>query len=173
MSITIDEDAARTLATLVETYGFPVESALEAMTRASDATDVAQIVEILLEDGHADRGGPALGVLETCPHAERGDLVETSVMSRGMPTSCGSCDEKKELWSCLSCGVVGCGRYSKERHASEHNERAEGETHSLAMSWEDLSVWCYSCGSYLAATEGKLGELVKAARRAKFGETSA
>ena len=132
MSITIDEDAARTLSTLVETYGFPVEDALDAMmNRASDATDVAQTVEILLDDGHADRGGPALGVLETCPHAERGDLVETSVMSRVMPTSCGSCDEKKELWSCLSCGVVGCGRYSKGRHASEHNERAEGEEKQL------------------------------------------
>jgi len=172
MSVTIDEDAARTLATLVETYGFPVESALEAVMRASDATNVAACVDFLLESGHADRGGPALGVLETCPHAEEGSLVETSAVSR-IPTSCGSCDEKEELWSCLTCGVVGCGRYSKGRHASEHSGRAEGEKHSLAMSWEDLSVWCYSCGSYLAATEGRLGKLVKAAQRAKFSETSA
>jgi len=55
MSVTIDEDAARTLATLVETYGFPVESALEAVMRASDATNVAACVDFLLESGHRQR----------------------------------------------------------------------------------------------------------------------
>jgi hypothetical protein len=36
-------------------------------------------------------------------------------------------------------------------------DEAEGEKHSLAMSWEDLSVWCYSCGSYFSGDGGEIG----------------
>lgn len=50
---------------------------------------------------------------------------------------------------------------------AKHNE--DNPTHCLAISFSDLSVWCYSCDYYIAhqiLREGVLNELHKV----KFGE---
>jgi len=55
------------------------------------------------------------------------------------------CGSTGENWVCLSCRLVGCGRYvngDMELHAVEAQ-------HPLAMSMADLSVWCYVCSSYV------------------------
>jgi Ubiquitin carboxyl-terminal hydrolase/Zn-finger in ubiquitin-hydrolases and other protein len=51
----------------------------------------------------------------------------------------------ENLWVCLSCGNVACGR-SAEKHGVLHFERC-GEKHALALRWErDMGrVWCYAC----------------------------
>jgi hypothetical protein len=50
---------------------------------------------------------------------------------------------------------------------AEHNE--QNQEHCLAMSFSDLSVWCYKCDYYIThdiLRAGVLNELHKA----KFGE---
>lgn len=46
------------------------------------------------------------------------------------------------LWHCIRCGMVGCGRYTKNKHAIKHYEKTE---HSLLYSETQKIVWCYVC----------------------------
>ncbi|KAL7558656.1 hypothetical protein ACA910_010032 [Epithemia clementina (nom. ined.)] len=64
----------------------------------------------------------------------------------------GSCPSK-ENWMCLECGVIRCSRY-KNGHALVHweetkQESSGGEGHCIAVSFSDLSVWCYLCSAYV------------------------
>ena len=69
---------------------------------------------------------------------------------------CHDCSSTKENWMCLSCGLVSCSRYQNchgESHWLEHmcsaNEKESSDTHCLSISFSDLNVWCYECGSYI------------------------
>ncbi|KAI9124326.1 hypothetical protein K1719_005626 [Acacia pycnantha] len=62
-------------------------------------------------------------------------------------TPCNSCQHPSGNWMCLSCKDVLCGRYVN-RHMLRHHQRT---SHSVALSLSDLSVWCYSCESFLDA----------------------
>lgn len=46
------------------------------------------------------------------------------------------------LWLCLTCGNVGCGRYSELKCAVTHNEESK---HKLTMSFDNGDVFCYEC----------------------------
>lgn len=65
---------------------------------------------------------------------------------------------------CLSCHRVLCGRYVME-HMLYHNLET---SHPLALSFSDLSVWCYPCESYI--DNSKLHIYKNLAHRHKFGE---
>jgi BRCA1-associated protein len=55
------------------------------------------------------------------------------------------CKEKENLWICLVCGNLGCGRYSKA-HAQSHYK----ETHHLyAMELQTGRVWDYAGDGYV------------------------
>jgi len=58
---------------------------------------------------------------------------------------CSECEERDENWLCLSCGVVYCSRYVNQ-HMVQHNEISK---HPIALSYADISIWCYSCDSYI------------------------
>ena len=58
---------------------------------------------------------------------------------------CGVCDEKKENWVCLECGITYCSRYM-HGHMVSHNVETG---HPVAQSFSDGSFWCYSCDSYI------------------------
>lgn len=169
----ITERAARALARLVGVYGFDAVRALEVVRAlgeeedgADDEEDVRRCVETLIDEhGCVDRGGPALGMSTTCAHCRE--------VCASMPTtparSCEFCETVRELWECLHCGFIGCGRYANA-HGKAHWE-ASG--HACAMSWDDLSVWCHACGTYVAPECSEaLGAFVKNAERAKFGGAS-
>eukprot|EP01138_Halocafeteria_seosinensis_P003217 gb/GECG01003291.1/.p1 GENE.gb/GECG01003291.1/~~gb/GECG01003291.1/.p1 ORF type:complete len:157 (+),score=17.81 gb/GECG01003291.1/:1-471(+) len=58
--------------------------------------------------------------------------------------SCEDC-ESQEIWICLKCGAIKCSRYAN-RHMLEHERQ---NTHCVAASYVDLSLWCFQCEDYL------------------------
>ena len=53
---------------------------------------------------------------------------------------CSVCDCDDDLWICLICGYVGCGRY-KGGHAKDHWKET---AHSFALELETQHVWDYA-----------------------------
>ncbi|TWU73111.1 hypothetical protein ED733_004943 [Metarhizium rileyi] len=60
----------------------------------------------------------------------------------GSPVSnlCTVCDSSDDLWICLICGYLGCGRY-KGGHAKDHWKET---AHSFALELETQHVWDYA-----------------------------
>ncbi|KUJ21776.1 zf-UBP-domain-containing protein [Mollisia scopiformis] len=58
----------------------------------------------------------------------------------GEASLCSVCDSTEDLWICLICGVVGCGRY-KGGHAKEH---WKDSAHNFALEIETQHVWDYA-----------------------------
>jgi uncharacterized UBP type Zn finger protein len=58
---------------------------------------------------------------------------------------CEQCAEKKDLWCCLRCGLVHCGRGS-QAHGLKH---FEDTGHSVVTDLERGSHYCYSCDDYV------------------------
>jgi uncharacterized UBP type Zn finger protein len=50
---------------------------------------------------------------------EEDDEEEEKTEAEALKLSCHKCRELRELWICIICGYVGCGRY-KFGHAEEH-----------------------------------------------------
>lgn len=74
--------------------------------------------------------------------------------------SCSSCDEHENLWICLICGNIGCGRYNS-KHAIQHYEET---SHCFAMDMRTQRVWDYSGDNYVHRlvqneADGKLVEV--------------
>ncbi|EPS41934.1 hypothetical protein H072_4087 [Dactylellina haptotyla CBS 200.50] len=73
---------------------------------------------------------------------------------------CFSCGAVDNLWVCLICGHIGCGRYD-EKHAYEHYEQTQ---HCFAIDIETQRVWDYASDQYVHRlvqnkSDGKLLEL--------------
>jgi len=69
------------------------------------------------------------------------DEIETaSSNKKHNSVKCSKCDETRDLWICLVCGYVGCGRYTKE-HAKDHFLETN---HNYAMCLSDNKVWDYA-----------------------------
>ena len=71
---------------------------------------------------------------------------------------------RSNLWICLICGNIGCGRY-RRAHAQAHYERT---THLYALELETQRVWDYAGDGYVHRliqnkADGKLVELPSAA----------
>ncbi|CAE1318940.1 HDAC6 [Acanthosepion pharaonis] len=102
--------------------------------------------------------------LKWCVHLE-GSVK--SVPDGGLDTShpCETCGDTTENWVCLTCYKVFCSRYVHE-HMVEHNKTEPD--HNLALSYSDMSIWCYSCSQYL--DNPILHSARDAACKHKFGE---
>ena len=75
---------------------------------------------------------------------------------------CETCHASHNLWQCLICGKVGCGRYDAA-HAHQHYQDT---SHSFAMDMETKRVWDYAGDSYVhriisGATGGSMDKLVE------------
>ncbi|KAE8324994.1 BRCA1-associated protein 2-domain-containing protein [Aspergillus sergii] len=76
------------------------------------------------------------------------------------PAECSVCHSDVNLWICLICGVVGCGRYDGA-HAFDHYKET---SHAFAMDLATQRVWDYVGDAYVhriiqSKTDGKLVEL--------------
>ena len=82
--------------------------------------------------------------LSWCPHLDsvrKNFKVEEFDIHR----KCKTCDNEGENWICLCCHMVFCSRYVHEHmviHSTESN-------HLVALSFSDISVWCYGCDDYV------------------------
>ncbi|KAF9078193.1 BRCA1-associated protein 2-domain-containing protein [Rhodocollybia butyracea] len=79
-------------------------------------------------------------------------------------SSCSACSSTANLWICLICGNVGCGRYGRA-HAEAHYQST---THLYALELETQRVWDYAGDGYVHRlirnrADGKLVELPSAA----------
>ncbi|KAF7133611.1 hypothetical protein CNMCM5793_004740 [Aspergillus hiratsukae] len=76
------------------------------------------------------------------------------------PAECSVCRSELNLWVCLICGNVGCGRYDGA-HAFAHYKDT---SHAFAMDLASQRVWSYVGDAYVhriiqSKTDGKLVEL--------------
>ena len=77
---------------------------------------------------------------------------------------CSCCSSTTNLWICLICGNIGCGRYG-QAHAQAHYQST---THIYALELETQRVWDYAGDGYVHRliqnkADGKLVELPSAA----------
>ncbi|KAJ7173770.1 hypothetical protein C8R46DRAFT_122527 [Mycena filopes] len=78
-------------------------------------------------------------------------------------SACSSCASTTNLWICLICGNIGCGRYGRA-HAQAHYQST---THLYALELETQRVWDYAGDGYVHRliqnkADGKLVELPSA-----------
>lgn len=78
----------------------------------------------------------------------------------GGSASCNTCGSRENLWICLICGNVGCGRYSS-KHAIEHYDAT---SHCFSMDMRTQRVWDYAGDNYVHRlvqneVDGKLVEI--------------
>ncbi|KAJ2157772.1 hypothetical protein GGF46_004260 [Coemansia sp. RSA 552] len=75
---------------------------------------------------------------------EDGHLLVPSPGTSGA-SKCHSCQGTDDLWICLICGTIGCGRYTKG-HAKDHFEQTQ---HPYSMELESQCVWDYAGDGYV------------------------
>uniref|UniRef100_A0A1B6EJ36 Protein deacetylase HDAC6 n=1 Tax=Cuerna arida TaxID=1464854 RepID=A0A1B6EJ36_9HEMI len=101
-----------------------------------------------------------------CPHLPAVTAVPATGINITSPCSdCTPDSATQENWICLTCYSVRCGRVVKEHmlfHSAEFS-------HPIVLGFQDLSVWCYLCESYIESPV--LYEAKNAAYTSKFGET--
>ncbi|XP_076238215.1 histone deacetylase 6 isoform X2 [Calliopsis andreniformis] len=100
--------------------------------------------------------------LRDCPHLDNVKDVPDSGIDVHVP--CTECGSNVENWTCLECYTVHCAR-SVNQHGVLHAEESE---HPLALSFSDLSVWCYRCEAYI--DNPRLYAARNAAHQSKFNE---
>ncbi|XP_015579871.1 histone deacetylase 6 [Ricinus communis] len=82
-------------------------------------------------------------------------------------TPCHRCQHPSENWLCLSCKDVLCSRFVN-KHMLQHYHQTH---HCVALSYSDLSVWCFACDAYLdAQVIMQLRPVYETAYILKFGE---
>ena len=93
-----------------------------------------------------------------------------------MQLECETCHAEANLWQCLICGKMGCGRYAA-KHAFAHFEETG---HIFAMDMESKRVWDYAGDAYVhriiqdagTGVGEKLVELPGTRRNAEQGATA-
>lgn len=98
------------------------------------------------------------------PAPHTGDFLETP-RTVGLPIDedgrfCSSCNADSNLWICLICAKIGCGRYD-EAHAYNHFKET---AHSYAMDLDTQRIWDYLGDGYVhrllqSKSDGKLVQL--------------
>ncbi|XP_050210496.1 uncharacterized protein LOC126660847 isoform X1 [Mercurialis annua] len=102
----------------------------------------------------------------SCDHLG-GSLCGDLTHIPGPDTPCHRCQHPNENWLCLSCKDVLCSRFVNKHMLQHYHET----THCVALSYSDLSVWCFACDAYLdAQVIMQLRPVYETAYILKFGE---
>ena len=111
-------------------------------------------------------GGVTVRALHTCPHISHVNPIPIPVAE----PACATCGITGEVWTCLMCNFVGCGR-GANAHGVEHFTNTG---HPLVLGNADLSVWCHACESYLDVFKIQtLHAVFNAAHFVRFGVNAA
>lgn len=89
-----------------------------------------------------------------------------SILAIDTKSACQNCETTIENWICLTCFKTFCSRYVNEHMLFHHLEQEDA--HALALSFSDLSVWCFKCENYI--DNPILFKYKNLAHRDKFGE---
>lgn len=106
----------------------------------------------------------AVDPIKDCAHCFEPEFKNFS--ERGINDPCKDCQNCGENWTCLTCAEIFCSRYVKQ-HMVKHNEET---SHPIALSFSDLSFWCYSCDSYVKS--GRFEKVHNHFYKDKFGNLS-
>ncbi|KAL1630996.1 hypothetical protein SLS56_004670 [Neofusicoccum ribis] len=97
-----------------------------------------------------------------CRYTQNDSLISRGYASDGEApeNECSVCGTSSNLWICLICGNIGCGRYDSA-HAFQHYEAT---SHSYAMDIATQHVWDYAGDGYVHRliqnkADGKLVDL--------------
>ncbi|KAK6012413.1 zinc finger, C3HC4 type, partial [Ostertagia ostertagi] len=106
------------------------------------------------------------GCIEQCPVCRYIQTPELVAEQR-----CSICGQSSDLWICLICGNIGCGRYA-EGHAYRHFEVT---SHTFCLQVGGQRVWDYAGDNYVhrliqSDTEGKVVEYQRGDREAESDE---
>jgi BRCA1-associated protein len=118
-----------------------------------------------------------------CPVCRATNLAPQSVdpndpyshpFGQGISNICMTCDTTDDLWICLICGNVGCGRY-KGGHAKEHWKET---AHCFSLELETQYVWDYAGDMWVHRLirekgEGKVVEFPSTDMAARDGNSQA
>ena len=93
----------------------------------------------------------------TCPVCR---YSQKSFLGNDQQNECSSCQSTENLWICLICGNIGCGRY-QQAHAYQHFIETN---HLYSLEIETQRVWDYAGDGYVHRliqnkVDGKLVEL--------------
>lgn len=80
-----------------------------------------------------------------CPHFENHFCPCEDQSSLSSKSLCGQCQDGSDNWVCLTCYVIGCGRFAGG-HLRDHYYTTG---HSLVFSLNQKSVWCFECSDYM------------------------
>lgn len=102
-------------------------------------------------------------LLSSHPTTSRSRTIPFANAATPSISTCADCPSTTNLWICLICGSIGCGRYGRA-HAHAHYEST---THLYALELETQRVWDYAGDGYVHRliqnkADGKLVELPSA-----------
>jgi mono-ADP-ribosyltransferase sirtuin 6 len=109
-------------------------------------------------------GWHAVTPLDDCPHThECGGFRPNQVIDLEAP--CVTCGNIGENMTCLTCGVIACGRHVASHMLAHH----EATGHSMVCGFMDISFWCYKCDAYISPSNPRVRPQYCAIHLAKFG----
>eukprot|EP00939_MAST-03C_sp_MAST-3C-sp1_P000424 g424.t1 len=82
------------------------------------------------------------GVILGCQHASSIDL-QTSLKKLTNPVKwkCNSCTKTDDIWLCVTCGRIGCGR----KHGGHAKDHFLKKNHPVVLSFGMKAFYCYAC----------------------------
>lgn len=136
-------------------YDLPTASPVEQASGASsNNTDVMRekVKQILASKSQemVDKTHSWELSVRTCTHTQSFKVPDGEPVF--VKESCDSCNLNQNLWLCLECGNIGCGREQVgiEGHSHALSHYQNNHTHPLAvklgsLSQSSIDLYCYSC----------------------------
>lgn len=131
-------------------YSLSYENSHVKVSNAQEDTgDLEERINTMLKNGNAG------GCIKRCPHIGGSSNVELSV--DGSDAKCAMCDLKDNLWICLECGFVGCGRVQPGIQGNGHalmHFNTSGASHGQVALLSSVhsgraETFCYLCQEFV------------------------